>query len=133
MSWWKQTIACVVIVLASAALWYNFVPGAKQIAASWGFGEATTAEGPQGGSPGPTGGMRPAGASGIIIMERAAAATSRSRRSAIGTGTALHTVAVRPYTSRRLTDSRVEPASEVRMGAVIARMDSAAERIALDR
>jgi len=114
-------------------LWYNFVPGAKQIAASWGFGEATTAEGPQGGSPGPMGGMGPAGDSSIIIMERVATATINDRLSAIGTGNALHTVAVRPYTSGRLTEILVEPASEVRIGDVIARMDSEAERIALDR
>lgn len=133
MSWWKQTIACVVIVLASAALWYNFVPGAKQIAAGWGFGEATTAEAPQGGGPGPMGGRGPAGDSSIIIMERVATATINDRLSAIGTGNALHTVAVRPYTSGRLTEILVEPGSEVRIGDVIARMDSEAEKIALDR
>src|SRR5690554_5599593 len=99
MSWWKQTIACVVIILASAALWYNFVPGAKQIAAGWGFGDAATAEAPQGGmaGPGPRAGFGPAGDSSIIIMERVETATINDRLSAIGTGNALHTVAVRPY------------------------------------
>jgi len=136
MSWWKQTIACVVILLASAVLWYSFFPGARQIVAGWGVGDLAEIDAPAINAPGgprPGGGLGPAGDSSIIIMERVATATINDRLSAIGTGNALHTVAVRAYSNGRLTEILVEPGSEVTAGDVIARMDSEAEKIAVDR
>jgi len=52
---------------------------------------------------------------------------------AIGNGKALHTVGVRPFTSGRLTEILVEAGATVKAGDVIARMDSDAESIAVDR
>lgn len=73
------------------------------------------------------------GVPAVIITEDVGTATINDRLSAIGTGSALHSVAVRPYSSGRLMEILVEPGSEVRAGDVIARMDSEAERIAVDR
>lgn len=128
MSWQKQTIACVVILLASAVIWYNFVPGAKQMIAAWSSGELVPTETALGDMP-----FGPGGDSSIIIMEDVTTATINDRLSAIGTGSALHSVAVRTYSSGRLTEIPVAPGSEVKAGDVIARMDSDAERIAVDR
>lgn len=132
MSWWKQAIACVVILIAAAAMWYSFFPGAKQTAAEWGFGTAVTeTAGPRNG-PGPMGGLGGAGP-GLVILEPVETATINDRLSAIGTGNALHTVAVRAYSSGRLTDILVDAGGEVQAGDVIARMDADSERIAVDR
>lgn len=131
MSWWKQAIACVVILLATAAMWYSFFPGAKQTAAEWGFGTAKTeaAGGAQPGSRQMGGGASP----GLVILEPVKTATINDRLSAIGTGNALHTVAVRAYSTGRLTAILVEPGSDVKAGDIIARMDSDSESIAVDR
>lgn len=129
MSWWKQAIACIVILIASVALWYGFFPGARQIAAEWGIGSgvesAATSNAPR-----PQGF---GGSSGIVVMEPVAIATINDRLSAIGTGNALHTVAVRAYSSGSLEEILVEPGSEVEADDVIARMDSQSEKIAVDR
>lgn len=142
MSWWKQAIISVVVLLASALIWYLYFPGAAQVTAKLGIGGPAPAEsqgggGPRGGGPGgapgrggPGMGM---GVPAVIITEDVGTATINDRLSAIGTGSALHSVAVRPYSSGRLTEILVEPGSEVRAGDVIARMDSEAERIAVDR
>jgi len=143
MSWWKQAIVCVVVLIASAVIWYLFFPGAQQVLARWGVGEAVTVEttasgGPAQGGPGRRGPGGPGGpgggmAAGIVILENVGTATINDRLSAIGTGSALHSVAVRPYSSGRLTEILVEPGTEVKIGDVLARMDSEAEKIAVDR
>ncbi|GGA64536.1 hemolysin secretion protein D [Nitratireductor aestuarii] len=146
MSWWKQTIVCVVVLIASAVIWYLFFPGAQQVAANWGIGNppATSSAGspgPRGPGQGGPGGRGPGGpggpgggmSAGVVILEKVGTATINDRLSAIGTGSALHSVAVRPYSSGRLTEILVEPGTEIRAGDVLARMDSEAEKIAVDR
>jgi RND family efflux transporter MFP subunit len=55
------------------------------------------------------------------------------RLTAIGDAAALHTVTVAPQVSGLLLDLPVTPGSHVAAGSTIARIDDAAERIALDR
>ncbi|WP_274425862.1 efflux RND transporter periplasmic adaptor subunit [Chelativorans sp. YIM 93263] len=133
MSWWKQTLLCLFILMAAAGLWYNYVPGAREIAADWGLVrapvETATSTGERRGGGGPSmGGMQ-----SPVITAPVASATLNDRLSAIGTGKARRTVAVRPFTTGRLTEILVESGAEVEEGDAIARMDSESERIALDR
>jgi RND family efflux transporter MFP subunit len=135
MSWWKQALLCAVILVAAALIWYQYFPGARQVAADFGVGQAPAAtassgEGRQGG-PGRRG--MAGGEQSPVVTAAIANATINDRFSAIGNGKALYTVAVRPYMSGRLTEILVEPGATVQAGDVIARMDSESERIAVDR
>lgn len=60
-------------------------------------------------------------------------ATINDRLSAIGTGRALRSVQVTPFTSGRLTEIVVRSGTELSAGDVIARIDSEAEEIDADR
>jgi RND family efflux transporter MFP subunit len=60
-------------------------------------------------------------------------ATVNDRLQAIGTGRAQASVTVTPFASGRLTEVTVRPGTRVEAGAVIARLDSDAEEIVLDR
>lgn len=131
MSWWKQAIWFLIILLAAGALWFHYFPGAKQLAADWGFVQApAAAPSPGNGEPRRGGGNSPASP---IITAPVVSAKINDHLTAIGTGRARHTVSLRPYSAGRLMEILVEPGSEVAAGEVIARMDAEAERIALDR
>lgn len=134
MSWWKQTLLCLFILMAAAGLWYNYYPGAREIAADWGIVDApaeaaTSAEEEGGGRGGPSMGRMQS----PVVTAPVASATVNNSLSAIGTGKALRTVAVRPLTAGRLTEITVESGAEVNEGDVVARMESDSERIAVDR
>ncbi|WEX10197.1 efflux RND transporter periplasmic adaptor subunit [Chelativorans sp. AA-79] len=134
MSWWKQALLCFFILAAAAGAWYQFFPGSRQMVADLGLVQAPaeaapTSEDRQGGMARRRGG----GMQAAIVSAPVASATINDRFTAIGNGKALHTVAVRPYTSGRLTEILVEPGAEVEAGDAIARMDSESERIAVDR
>jgi len=138
MSWWKQALLCLFILAAAAVVWYHFFPGARQTVADLGLAQAPAEAAPSSDERaasavrqrrnGPSGGTPAA-----IVSAPVMSATINDRLTAIGNGKALHTVAVRPYTSGRLTEILVEPGATVMAGDVIARMDSEAESIAVDR
>ena len=137
MSWWKQILLSFVILLAAAALWYQFVPGARETVANLGL-----AQGPAAAAPSPGGGEARAGArrrgggggmQAAIVSAPVTSATINDRLTAIGNGKALHTVAVRSFASGRVTEIPVAPGARVNAGDVIARMDDESERIAVDR
>lgn len=132
MPWWKQALICIFILLVAGALWYNFVPGARQLAADWGLTQApaaaATSPGERRGGRGMAGGLE-----NPVITAPVTSATINDRLTAIGTGKARHSVAVRPYASGRLMEILVEPGAEVEAGEAIARLDSETERIAMDR
>ncbi|WP_011582112.1 MULTISPECIES: efflux RND transporter periplasmic adaptor subunit [Chelativorans] len=138
MSWWKQALLCLFILAAAAVVWYHFFPGARQMVADVGLVQAPAeaAPSPEGragsgrqGGPGGPGGRGQA----AIVSAPVMSATINDRLTAIGNGKALHTVGVRPFTSGRLTEILAEPGAVVEAGDVIARMDSEAESIAVDR
>ncbi|WP_173932760.1 efflux RND transporter periplasmic adaptor subunit [Chelativorans sp. Marseille-P2723] len=137
MSWWKQALLALVLLLAAAAIWYSFFPGARQLAADWGLTQtpavAAVPPGERGG--GATQGSRrmAGGLASPVVTAPVTSATINDRLSAIGTGKSRHSVSVRPYTSGRLTEILVGPGMEIKAGEVIARMDAEAERIAVDR
>jgi RND family efflux transporter MFP subunit len=135
MSVWKQIAFSLVILAAAAVAWLVFFPGANDLLARWGVDWTLAAKEeaqPVGGD-----GKRQAGRDGpqaaYVVTAPVAMATINDRLQAIGTGRARASVTVNPFTSGRLTEITVEPGTQVKAGDVIARLDSNAEEIVLDR
>ena len=133
MAAWKQLLVVLVILVAAAAAWAKFFPGAPAILAGWGIDWTNPAAAPQqtGSTDGPSRPQR--GPQTAVIVAPVKTATINDKLSAIGTGRANRSVTVNPYTSGRLTEILVESGQTVAKGDVIARLDSEAEEIALDR
>ena len=134
MAAWKQTVVALVILVAAAAGWMRFYPGAPEMLARWGIGS------PDAGTPSSTAAAtaRPGGRAGgpgqvTIVAQPAVAVTVNDRLQAIGTGRANASVTVNPYSAGRLTELLVEPGVHVEKGQVIATLDSETEVIAQDR
>ncbi len=134
MAAWKQTVVALVILVAAAAGWMRFYPGAPEMLARWGIGS------PDAGTPSSTAAAtaRPGGRAGgpgqvTIVAQPAVAVTVNDRLQAIGTGRANASVMVNPYSAGRLTELLVEPGVHVEKGQVIATLDSETEVIAQDR
>jgi RND family efflux transporter MFP subunit len=132
MAAWKQLLLALVVVVAAAAAWVKFFPGAPEILAGWGFEwpEAGNAAKQQGQAGEPRGNATRQTA---VITAPVLEAVINDRLSAIGTGRANNSAAVKPYTSGRLTEIAVISGRRVEAGTVIARLDSEVEEIALDR
>lgn len=132
MSFWKQAVLCLLILVAAALAWFWYYPGAQNILARAGLMDEAPAttngaasgngqRGPRGGAPGP------------VVTAPVAYATINDRLNAIGTGRALRSVSVNPLTSGTLTELAVASGAEVQAGDLIAKLDSDSEEIALDR
>lgn len=134
MPFWKQSVLCLFLVAAAAVAWAWFYPGAPQMLARWGIGWAptVTADGAAETGGNFSGGAN-GGARGQVVTAPVVNATINDRLSAIGTGRALRSVVVKPYASGQLTEILVESGAEVEAGDIIARLDSDAEAIAVDR
>jgi RND family efflux transporter MFP subunit len=138
MAAWKQFLFALVILGAAAAGWAAWFPGASETLARWGLDWAivaapdtgTEAEGRDGGGNrgGPRGAVRTA-----VVTSPVELATINERLQAIGTGRANASVILNPYDSGRLTEVAVTAGSRVEKGDVVARLDSEAEEIAVDR
>jgi RND family efflux transporter MFP subunit len=140
MSIWKQAALTLVLLVAAFFGWLQFYPGAPATLARLGienvpFAPEAAPAGPGGGAPA-QGGNRGGGFGGqqsAVVAQPVLELTINDRLSAIGTGRAVRSVVVTPFTSGRLTEVLVESGATVVRGEVIARLDSQAERIALDR
>lgn len=142
MAVWKQLALCVVVLAIAAVVWLRFFPGAEERLAHWGLdwvpvaqlggGSESAAGGAPGRGPGGPGGG-PGGPMGGVITAPVVNATINDRLSSIGTGRALRSVQVTPFTSGRLTEILVRSGTALEAGDVIAKLDSEAEEIALDR
>ncbi|MER2536568.1 MAG: efflux RND transporter periplasmic adaptor subunit [Rhizobiaceae bacterium] len=138
MAAWKQLLVGLLIVLGAAVAWATFFPGAPDVLARWGIDWAHAAVPAQQGQGQAGGQRRQAGGSGgapraAVVTAPVLIATINDRLSAIGTGRAASSVVVNPYTSGRLTEMLVRSGATVKAGDVIARLDSEAEQIAVDR
>lgn len=133
MSVWKQAIVSLVVLIAAAAGWAAFFPGAQEILARWGieWAVASTKENATKTAAGGAnqGTMRPAS----VVTAPIVMATVNDRLQAIGTGRAQASVTVTPFASGRLTEVTVRPGMQIEAGEAIARLDSDAEEIVLDR
>ena len=145
MAWWKQLVLSLAVAVAALVAWIAWMPearpmlervgvwsvlegsGALDALAAVGITPAEPANGGGGAPPWMGGGTPGVVASEVIEVERNATV------SAIGTGQALRSVAVTPEASGRLVEIVVQPGQQVREGDVLARLDAAAERIAVDR
>ena len=132
MAAWKQLLLALVVLVAAAAAWAKFFPGAPEILASWGMDWARAAVDarPKDEPEQPQRSNRPQTA---VITAPVIEAVINDRLSAIGTGRANNSVTVKPYTSGRVTSIEVESGARIEAGTVIALIDSEVEEIALDR
>lgn len=136
MSLWKQLAIALVILVVAAGGWVRFFPGAPETLERWGLdwaasavperaaGQATQQRGAGDGAP---------QQQAAVVAARIRTATINDRLTAIGTGRAANTVSVTPFASGRLVEMRLEPGARVRAGDLIARLDSDAEEITVDR
>jgi len=136
MSFWKQLVVSLIVIAAAAGLWARFFPGAPEILERWGMDWAVAAVPNRAGeadgsASGQNGGFSQQPA--VVVTSRIATATINDRLSAIGTGRALSSVSVTPFTTGRLTEILVESGARIEAGDTLANLDSEAEEIALDR
>ncbi|CAN7199887.1 efflux RND transporter periplasmic adaptor subunit [Phyllobacterium sp. LjRoot231] len=125
MRLWKQLIFAVLILAVAGAGWLYFFPGSKA-----GIDRnSTAATEPAGGQGQRRGGQ----ALPLVVVRTAAEAKINDKLSAIGTGKAKSSVAVTPFTAGRLTEILVTSGTKVKGGDVIARLDSEAESILVDK
>lgn len=137
MAAWKQLIFALVILVAAAAAWVRFFPGAPDVLARWGIDWAYGAT-----PPAETGavanarraeGRNGAGQLATIVALPASKAVINDRLQAIGTGRANASVTVNPYSSGRLVEFLVKSGTHVEKGEIIATLDSDTEVIAQNR
>lgn len=137
MAAWKQFLIAAVILLAAAAAWVRFFPGAPEILAGWGmeWAVAATPKSEDAANSGRRqgGGRDRGGPQTAVVTQPVVPATINDRLSAIGTGRADKSVVVKPYSAGRLTELTVASGSRIRAGDVIARLDADTEEIAVDR
>jgi RND family efflux transporter MFP subunit len=132
MAVWKQFLLALILLAIAVAGWARFFPGAPEILAGWGLQWGDAAAARQSGETDP-----PRGGDGgqqtAVVTAPVNRAVINDRLSAIGTGRANNSVTVKPYTSGRVRSIDVGSGTSVPVGAVIARLDSEVEEIALDR
>ncbi|MCX8569714.1 efflux RND transporter periplasmic adaptor subunit [Aminobacter sp. MET-1] len=139
MAAWKQFVSAIVILLAAAAGWVMFVPSSRDVLARWGidWAQASTGKSEQTQSGNGAGGNRQGGRNGAaqtpVVTRPVSSGTINDQLSAIGTGRALNSVVINPYASGRLTEIAVKAGDKIEAGAVIAKLDSDSEEIALER
>ncbi|MBE7185659.1 MAG: efflux RND transporter periplasmic adaptor subunit [Methylobacterium mesophilicum] len=145
MAVWKQIVIALVVLLLGAAAWLRFVPGAADQLARWGIDNAVVAaiapervaearpqaQNRQGGGGG--GERRGGGQPSPVIAQQVAQAKINDRLQAIGTGRALASVTVKPYSAGRVTEVLVKSGQTVKAGDVLVRLDAEGEQLALDR
>ncbi|MDP3897226.1 MAG: efflux RND transporter periplasmic adaptor subunit [Mesorhizobium sp.] len=135
MSFWKQALVSLILLVLAFAGWASFFPGANDTLARWGIDwmPATAAGARDAQAPGQAGRRQQGGVQGGVIAALVTRETINDRLSAIGTGRAKHSVLVTPYAAGRMTEILVTSGATVRAGDVIARLDAEGETIALDR
>lgn len=130
---WKQLAVSLVLLVVAGGIWLRYYPGAPEMLQRWGIDWASAAvpahrqeeqaRGEGGDQDGPA----------MVVAEQIGTETINDRLSAIGTGRAIRSVSVTPFDAGRLTEVVVDSGSRVEAGDLIARLDSEAEEIALDR
>jgi RND family efflux transporter MFP subunit len=132
MKVWKQLALAVLILAVAGAGWLYFFPGSTEFLKKAGIDRGATAATEPAGTAG-KGQKRSGQALPLVVVRAAAEAKINDRLSAIGTGKAKSSVAVTPFTAGRLTEIFVTSGTKVKGGDVIARLDSEAEIILVDK
>ncbi|TGG94245.1 efflux RND transporter periplasmic adaptor subunit [Natronospirillum operosum] len=126
MAVWKQATITLFILLLGAGGWLWWHPGAADWRAQMGFAQASEGSGQGGGGPG-------FGGTASVIGAEVVEGQRSDRLTAIGDGEALRSVMVTPEVGGRVATIERRSGDLVSTGDVIARLDDASERIALDR
>jgi len=133
LSVWKQLLLTLVIVVVAAGLWVRYYPGAGAQLSALGIDWLTFAVAEVSPEQAEQPRRRGGGPQGAVVTTPVVEITINDRLSAIGTSIALQSVEVTPYTSGRMTELLVRSGATVKSGEVIARLDSDAEQIAVER
>ncbi|MEC9343786.1 MAG: efflux RND transporter periplasmic adaptor subunit [Pseudomonadota bacterium] len=141
MRGWKQVAIAAVLVIAAGVAWARLAPGADVTLERTGMPPAlvTLLAGKQGDSggdgPGAARSARGPGGGRDVLVVTAPVASGRinDRVSAIGDGDARRSITVVPLSAGIITRVHVESGDRITAGAVLAELDSDAERIAHDR
>lgn len=143
MSWFKQTLLALIVLLGAGIVWLRFYPDAAELASSAGvpeivldlIGHRGSGTGESAGAgKGPPGAQRGGrNQASLVVVSAVGKASINDRVTAIGDGEARRSVAVVPLSSGVLEEVRVEPGQQVTKGTVLAVLDSEAEKITRDQ
>lgn len=134
----RQLVISFVILLMAFAAWLTFVPGSRDLLATYGITlpfapeqAAPSAQIAQGGQPGQN---RPGGNARVTNVVTTAVGTSTINDSlnAIGEGTSVRSVTVSSSAGGTLEELLVRPGNEVAAGDVIGRLDADDQQVAYD-
>ncbi|RCS24728.1 efflux RND transporter periplasmic adaptor subunit [Phyllobacterium salinisoli] len=137
MKVWKQIVLTMFLLLAAFAGWAYFYPGANEVLTRAGIDwlPAEVKPAPQSAASRQNGGGSSGGsqAATLVVARPAENETINNRLTAIGTGRALETVSVTPYTGGMMTKLLVKAGARVKEGEPIAQLDAENEQIAADK
>lgn len=126
MKSWKQIALCLVVAAAAYGgwSWYSAERGDKQ-------SDTKSADSRAGGAT-PNAGQN-GGRAALVVVKPALSQVVNDKLSAIGSGVALNTVTVSPYTSGTIRQFLVSAGTLVEKDQVIAELDAETEQIAVER
>lgn len=127
----KQLLAGLVLCLGAVAIWAVYVPAAAPYLERAGVYAILGLDAPE-----PPQAARGRGFGGGPVRVIASAAETgqvNARIAAIGDGRAVRSVTVRSETTGLIRDIAVQPGAYIEAGALVAQLDDAADRIALER
>ena len=126
---WKQALVSIAVLAAAGVVWVRSFPEAAVVLERAGIGAASLARD----NDAIRGGDGPRGAVPVVLGAPVAEATINDSVSAIGDGRAARSVTITPYVAGRVAAIEVASGDFVSAGAALVRLDSEAEKIALDR
>lgn len=126
----KQLFLGAIAVVATFAIWVVYVPSAAPFLDRIGVYDLIGMDAPETGQ---DQGRGFGGGTTQVIVAEVTAGQVNARVSAIGDGRAAQTVTIRSVTTGVISDLPVAPGSYLEAGALVAQMDDAAERIAVER
>lgn len=133
MQLWKQSAISLAVIVAAFIIWARFFPGAPEILQRWGMDWAVASTPANTGNANPPRGQGFNAQQGLVVVADIETSTINDKLSAIGTGRAVNSVIVSPFTSGTLTEILVVAGQSVAAGDPIAHLDAEAEEIAVDR
>lgn len=130
----RQLVICFFVLVAAGLGWVFFVPGAAETLARNGIALPFASAAEQAGAAprGPRAGGF-GGRANNVVTTGVTLSTINDTLTAIGEGTPVRSVTVSAPTGGELAEVAVRPGQMVAAGDIIARFDSAAQQIALDR
>lgn len=129
----RQAIVALAVLAGAVALWIAYVPEAQPWLARLGVYDALGIVAPDSTGSGAANSFRRPGGPIAVVAKPVVDAMADDRASAIGNGRALRSVVVTPQVSGRIVSVDFTSGARVRAGQVLAQLDDAAQKIALDK